>query len=179
MCGSAIHFQRFNSNTTTFPLSPFHQIPPVCYPAFALIAAQINLPLHGKDVSHLVFFLTYPRPDSGSYPQHSYQPQLTFVGPDELGNISGLPGRLGDLPLHPDKDGWHSVLGAWNGTTEDPEAANGAAQVNPENNTPIPIPVTPPRNARPPLPRIFCHYPMCSGNKLAVPSYPELYLVLN
>ncbi|KAG0637870.1 hypothetical protein HOY80DRAFT_1081695 [Tuber brumale] len=81
---------------------------------------------------------------------------------DEQGNPLGFHPQLDDLPLHPDKDGWHSVLGSWNGATNNPEAAN---EVNPEDRIAIPIvPVSPSRNASPVTPSIFCQYHKCSGN---------------
>ena len=95
---------------------------------------------------------------------------------DALGNPLALPAGLGDLPLHLDKDGWHSVLGSWNAPIDntEPEAVN---EKNSSNNSDIPIPpVNPPRNAHPDLPLIFCQYHKCSGNRLAIPLYPLLYL---
>ncbi|KAG0136237.1 hypothetical protein HOY82DRAFT_625984 [Tuber indicum] len=88
-----------------------------------------------------------------------------LVNFNELGNALGLHPPLGDLPLHPDKDGWYSVLGPWNGTTDNPDTADEVNEVNPEDNIAIPIaPPNPLRNSRPRLPRIFCEYHKCSGN---------------
>ncbi|KAG0136236.1 hypothetical protein HOY82DRAFT_536345 [Tuber indicum] len=79
------------------------------------------------------------------------------------------------LTVHPDKDGWHSVLGSWNGTDVGSETASEVNEANSQNDIAIPIaPVNPPRNARPGLP-IFCKYSKCSGNRLEIPLHPTLY----
>ena len=70
---------------------------------------------------------------------------LALVAFDELHNPLGLPKGLGDLPLTAEKDGWHSVLGSWNGTTKNPEAPN---KETPQSNFGILIaPANPRRNA--------------------------------
>ncbi|PUU80025.1 hypothetical protein B9Z19DRAFT_1107320 [Tuber borchii] len=75
---------------------------------------------------------------------------LSLVDYDQHGNRLRLPVGLGNLPLDLDKDGWHSVLGTWNDTTNNPQTANEAVQVNPENDIAIPLAsLSPPRNARP------------------------------
>ncbi|KAG0637867.1 hypothetical protein HOY80DRAFT_1137987 [Tuber brumale] len=90
---------------------------------------------------------------------------LALVDFDELGNPLELPPRLSNLPLHPDKGGWYSVLGSLNYDSGDSEIANEANNVNPQNNIAIPIaPVNPARNAHPGPPNIFCQYHKCSGN---------------
>ena len=176
---SAIYFPRFKSNTRVFPLHLSHQIPRVRYPVFALIAAHISLRLDGKDVSpRLLFFLTYPRPDL-EFQRHPLF-ELSLVSFDKLGNPSGLPGGLRDLPLYPDKDDWYSVLGTWNATADNPETPNEVAQANLENNIAIPIaPMSLPRNSHPPLPSLFCHYHKCTGHRLAVLFRTALYMDAN
>ncbi|PUU80023.1 hypothetical protein B9Z19DRAFT_1173582 [Tuber borchii] len=85
-------------------------------------------------------------------------------------NTLRLPVGLGDLPLHLDKDGWYSVLGSWNGASNNPYPANRVSEGNLENNHAIPVPtVDPTRNDRPTLQRIFCQYHRCSGNRLLLP----------
>ena len=94
---------------------------------------------------------------------------LALVTFDESHNPLGLPAGLGNLPLHEEQDGWHSVLGSWKGTTENPVKAN---EESPENNYDIPIvPVNPQKNARPAPILIFCQYQKCSGNRLAIPPH--------
>ncbi|RPA91151.1 hypothetical protein L873DRAFT_1848401 [Choiromyces venosus 120613-1] len=90
---------------------------------------------------------------------------FTLVCFDESGKLLDLPAGLGDLPLHPDQDGWYSVLGSWDGTTDIPETANEVNEEIPENKIAIPIPqLNRPRNARPILPIIFCEYDKCAGH---------------
>ena len=129
-----------------------------------------NLLLHQKDVSlNLVFFLTSHR---ATCTWEIYSEQLTLVAFDEFHNPLSLPAGLGNLPLHAEKDGWHSVLGSWNGTTEDQEIAN-LNEGDPENDFDIPIvPVNLGRNARPGPILIFCQHHKCSGNRLAIPPHP-------
>jgi len=80
----------------------------------------------------------------------------------------------------PTMDGWHSVLGTWNATTDNAEIAGEATKVNPGNNLATAIaPPSPLRDAHPHLPSIFCHYPQRSGHRLAFPFYPTLYLDTN
>ena len=116
-----------------------------------------------------LFFLTPSRFDT--YESHSLVPHaatdFVLVSLDPLGNRLGLPAGLGDLPLHHNKDGWHSVLGSWNATTDNTETVNGGGSSN-NSDTPIP-PVNPPQNARPDPTLIFCQYHKCSGNRLATP----------
>ncbi|KAG0637831.1 hypothetical protein HOY80DRAFT_1002312 [Tuber brumale] len=78
---------------------------------------------------------------------------------DHRGNPLGLQAGLGNLPLYADNDGWYSVLGSWNGATNDPETANGVGEVNSENNLAILIaPLRRPRSPRPGIPSISCQY---------------------
>ena len=112
----------------------------------------------------MLFFLTYLRPSLALVEE-----TLELVGSDGLGNPLGLPAGLGELPLHQDKDGWHSVLGTWNDTSDNPDTLNEAAKADPENNiVTYAALVSPPRNARPRLSSVICHYPGCSGHRLAV-----------
>ena len=106
---------------------------------------------------------------------------LWLVDYDQHGNRLGLPAGLGNLPLHLDRDGWHSVLGAWHGTTDNPVTASEAAdsEADPDNNNVIPIaPMSPPRNIRP-LSNVFCHYHMCTGHRLVVTFQTRLYFGAN
>ncbi|PUU80026.1 hypothetical protein B9Z19DRAFT_1063776 [Tuber borchii] len=92
---------------------------------------------------------------------------FSLVGHDGRGQPIRLPPLLGNLPLHPEKDGWYSVLGSWNGATEDSNPANQISEVNSENNFPIPVPATClPRNPHPSFPQIFRQYHRCSGNSI-------------
>ena len=91
----------------------------------------------------------------------------------ELNNRLGIPAGLGNLPLHEEKDGWHSVLGSWDSTTNNPERANEDPEV--DFNIPLP-PVNPTRNARPGPNLIFCQYHKCSGNRLEILLYRLIYM---
>ena len=94
--------------------------------------------------------------------------QLVFslVVQDEQGNPLRLHPGLGDLPLHPEGDGWYSVLGSWNGATNNPNQANWASEGNLESNLAIAIPaINLSQNTRPGLMRVFCQYHKCSGNR--------------
>ena len=97
-------------------------------------------------------------------------PALQLAEHDELGNPLSLPVGLGDLPLHPDKDGWYSVLGSWNGAQDDFNSADLVSEGNLEDNLPIlAFAPNPPRNTSSSLPIIFCQYHKCSGNRLVIP----------
>ncbi|KAG0136235.1 hypothetical protein HOY82DRAFT_599482 [Tuber indicum] len=99
------------------------------------------------------------------YDRKSATHPIFLVDFDELGNPVGLPAGLGDLPLYQDQNGWYSVLGSWNGTTDSSAIVNQVEEVNPQNNVAIPIaPVNPSGNARPGILNIFCQYHKCSGN---------------
>jgi len=92
--------------------------------------------------------------------------EFSLIDYDELGNPIGLHPGLTNLPLHPDQDGWYSVLGSGNGAIDNLHPVDDVIEVNLENRLVIPAPaIDPPRNVRPSLPRIFCQYPMCSGNR--------------
>ena len=106
---------------------------------------------------------------------------LLLVDYDQHGNRLGLPARLGNLPLHLDRDGWHSVLGAWNGTTDNPVTAGEAAdsEANPENNNIIPIALMSPAGNTRPLLSVFCHYHRRTGHRLVVSFQTRLYLGAN
>lgn len=132
---------------------------------FSLFELTVTL----KDVSRcLLFFFDLSRTGASTFtPPPKEATDHFLVSLDALSNRLGLPAGLGDLPLHLDKDGWHSVLGSWNATTNNMEAVN---EENPSSNSDIPIaPVNPPRNARPDPTLIFCQYHKCSGNRLATP----------
>ena len=95
---------------------------------------------------------------------------FSLVDYDGQGQPVRLPPRLGDLPLHPEQNGWYSVLGSWNGVTNNPNPPSHISQVNSENNLAVLIPAfNSPGNARSNLPSIFCEYPKCTGNRLAAP----------
>jgi len=95
---------------------------------------------------------------------------------DEQGYPVRLPLGLGNLPLHPEQDGWYSLLGSWGGARDNPNPDNQASEANQENDYAIPPPaMNPPRNDRPSPPNIFCQYHKCSGNRLAIPFYSALY----
>ncbi|KAG0637835.1 hypothetical protein HOY80DRAFT_1002314 [Tuber brumale] len=51
----------------------------------------------------------------------------------QLGSPPGLHAGLGDLPLHPDKGGWYSVLGPWDGAADTP-GTDELSEENLENN---------------------------------------------
>jgi len=91
---------------------------------------------------------------------------VALVDYDELGNPIGLHPGLANLPLYPDDDGWFSVLGSGNGALDNLHLADDVIEVNLENRLAIHAPaIDPPRDVRPSLPRIFCQYPKCSGNR--------------
>ena len=123
----------------------------------ALLAAE-KIAVTLKDVSRCLLFFFNPC-------RANFSLVYVLVDLDPLGNRLGFPARLGDLPLHPDKDGWHSVLGSWNATTNNTETVNEQHSSN-NSDTPIP-PVNPPENARPDPTLIFCQHHKCSGNRLA------------
>jgi len=128
--------------------------------------ANTNLQLHEKYVSlGLLFFLMLCRSTAGwSIPdpcgsQYLYPCSTSGVLPlldyDNRGDPAQLFPGLGDLPLHPDKDGWYSVLGPWSGNTDYPDLTNKVVVggVNLEINPAIPAVTMPPR---PSLQIIFC-----------------------
>ena len=99
---------------------------------------------------------------------------ICLVHYDQHGDRLGLPAGLSDLPLHPDQDGWHSVLGTWNGTMNNLETAD-----NRGSDIALPIaPINSVSNARPPQ-NILCHYHKCTGHRLAAPFRTTLYLGSN
>jgi len=145
-----------------------HPPPPLSHTNFGrktLVLHFICFPTllsHRKYVSPRLLFFFNPRRNRSFF--------LPSIG---LDNWLRLPAGLGDLLLYPEEDGWYSVLGPWKGTTDNPDDAN---EDNPEANLDIPIsPVNPPRNARPDPTPIFCEYPKCSGNRLAIP-FPSTLL---
>ena len=116
-------------------------------------------------MSRFAFFFSNPsficRYISPPHPTDNY-----LCDSDELGNPPRLPAGLGDLPLYAEEDGWYSVLGPWNGTTDNSERANlNAAHQAADLDIPIP-PVNPRGNAHSDPTLIFCEYHKCSGNRL-------------
>jgi len=146
---------------------------------FSVIAADLKLQLHGKRCKFTFFFNIYRsavKPHSRGETTLLAPPQVfSLVDNDEKGHPIKLHPGLGNLPLHPEQDGWYSVLGSWNGATDSPNPANQASEATPENNHTIPAPaMNPPRNDHSSLPRIFCQYHKCSSNMLAIPFCSEL-----
>ncbi|CUS13199.1 unnamed protein product, partial [Tuber aestivum] len=109
------------------------------------------------------FFFNTPR----SYFRFRISPSAPNSQPidsDELGNPPRLHPRLDHLPLHPDGDGWYSVLGPSIGTSDNPATVDVVKEANQESNATIQgSPVNPSRNSCLDLPRIFCQYHKCTG----------------
>ena len=142
------------------PLPPFTTCCVFAILVFSVIAPYIKLRLHGKDVSaNLLFFLTIRRSVvrlGGGASWYTIN-NFSLVGYDARGGPVRLPPGLGNLPLYRDEGGWYSVLGSWNGATDNPNPANRVSKGNQESSHAIQAPTTnPPRDDSPGLPKIFC-----------------------
>ena len=95
---------------------------------------------------------------------------LSLVDHDELGYPVSLHPKFGNLPLHPDQDGWYSVLGSWNDAADNTNSTNWIGEGSLEQNDTIrPPAINPPRNGHSSPPKIYCQYHKCSGNRFAIP----------
>jgi len=168
------HCWKFQLKYYRLPPPLLHQILRVCYPLSLVIAPYTKLQLHGNHVSLCSFFFF----DLSRNSIGKSAGLFGLLDRDEGGNPLGLRPGLCNLPLYEEKDGWYSVLGTWNCTTDNATPANQVTEVNQENKPAIPAPaVDRARNLHPGPVIIFCQYDRCSGNRLEIPFYSPLSLL--
>ncbi|PWW77939.1 hypothetical protein C7212DRAFT_342357 [Tuber magnatum] len=97
-------------------------------------------------------------------PQAQPGASLSLVAFDERGNRLGLPAGLGDLPLHPDCDGWYSTIGPWKDSATQTGTPDTGHEVNRENDSGTPVAPANRQRSTHPGSRSFCRYNKCPGN---------------